>query len=189
MILAVALKVVAYIPGFDIYLLKVFFDNAIWFVLGMVICFYDVPSKLRKIHAVWAVTGVILFAGLSVLVYDIDSFYGVVPFAMGLLGCISTVLFAIKFEKSFSERRAVSFAAKYTFPVFLMHTIFAAGFRSVLLKVGVSNSIVHIVIGIIASIVLPVIVAAVMSKFKWMEFFLYPNKIIKIGGRGDSKTT
>lgn len=188
LVAAVTMKVVAYIPQFDIYILKVFCDNALWFVLGMLICYCDLPSKFRKINAIGAVIGTILFVGLSVIVYDLDSLYGVVPFAMGMLGCLSTLMVVIKFEKSFSESRVVSFAAKYTFPVFLMHTIFAAGFRSAMLKVGVSSSILHIIVGIIVSVVLPVIVAVVMSKFKWMEFFLYPNKIIKIGGRGDSKS-
>ena len=184
----VSLRVISYIPGFDIYLLKAFFENAVWFVLGMVLCFFDLPRLLKKIKTVWAFVGVAVFALLSIVFYDEKSYYGTLPFAMGLLGCFATILFIIKFEKYLTGNQAVSIMTKYTFPVFLMHTIFAAGFRGVLVKVGVTNAVVHIVCGITVSIICPTVVAFVMSKMKWPEFLLYPNKFIKVGKRKGETT-
>lgn len=72
-----------------------------------------------------------------------------------------------------------NFLARYTMPIFLMHTLFAAPMRSVLLKVGIENAIIHVVLGLSISFVGPIIAAWIMEKTKWLEFFLYPNKFIR----------
>ena len=64
--------------------------------------------------------------------------------------------------------------------VFLMHTIFSAGLRAVLLKINITNTAVHIIAGIIASFVLPVIAQIFMEKIH-LDFVIYPLKYIKIG--------
>jgi putative acyltransferase len=64
-------------------------------------------------------------------------------------------------------------------PIFLMHTLFAAPTRAVLLKVGVTNAAAHVVLGLGISFVGPIVAAWVMKKTKYLEFFLYPNKVIK----------
>ena len=68
--------------------------------------------------------------------------------------------------------------AKYTMSSFLMQTLFAAPMRSVLLKVGIENAVIHVVMGVVISFVGPIIAAWIMKKTKWLEFFLYPNKFI-----------
>ena len=72
----------------------------------------------------------------------------------------------------------MDFLAKYTMPIFLMHTLFAAPLRSVLLKLGIGSSVIHVVLGLGISFVGPIIAAWIMKKTKWLEFFLYPNKIL-----------
>lgn len=70
----------------------------------------------------------------------------------------------------------MGFFAKYTMPIFLMHTLFAAPMRSVLLKIGVTNAAIHIALGLGISFAGPIVAAWIMKKTKWLEFFLYPNK-------------
>jgi len=74
----------------------------------------------------------------------------------------------------------MAFLYRYTMPIFLIHSIFAATLRSVLLKVGITNVVIHITCGIAISIFGPVIAARVMKKTKYLEFFIYPGKFIKI---------
>lgn len=64
-------------------------------------------------------------------------------------------------------------------PIFLMHTLFAAPTRAVLLKIGVTNAAAHVVLGLGISFAGPIVAAWVMKKTKYLEFFLYPNKVIK----------
>ena len=80
-------------------------------------------------------------------------------------------------EKRF--RKVMDFLAKYTMPIFLMHTLFAAPMRTVLLKTGIENAVIHVVLGLGISFIGPIIAAWIMKKTKWLEFFLYPNRVCK----------
>ena len=116
---------------------------------------------------------------LSVMVYKAEISGGVIPFVMGLLACVAVILMvAGGGERTFD--RGMDFLAKYTMPIFLMHTLFAAPMRSVLLKLGIGSSVIHVVLGLGISFVGPIIAAWIMKKTKWLEFFLYPNKFVKI---------
>ena len=45
-----------------------------------------------------------------------------------------------------------------------MHTIFAAGVRILLCKLGITNYSIHFVLGLIASIYLPIIISIICEK-------------------------
>lgn len=74
------------------------------------------------------------------------------------------------------------FWAKYTMPIFLMHTIFAAGIRIILFIIGVKGSVIHIALGLVISFLGPVAAAIVMNKTRVLEFLLYPAKFVKLKG-------
>lgn len=114
---------------------------------------------------------------LSIVVYTAEIGGSAISFAMGLLACVAVILMVAEFEQKFG--RGMDFLTKYTMPIFLMHTLFAAPMRSVLLKVGIENAVIHVVLGLGISFVGPIIAAWIMKKTKWLEFFLYPNKVIK----------
>ena len=122
--------------------------------------------------------GGFLFMILSVAVYMMGIRNDAVSFAMGLLACVAVILMVADYEAKFGK--CMDFLAKYTMPIFLMHTLFAAPTRSVLLKMGVTNAVVHVVLGLSISFAGPIIAAWIMKKTKWLEFFVYPNKFIKI---------
>ena len=113
---------------------------------------------------------------LSVAVYMMVIRNDAVSFAMGLLACVAVILMAADYEDKFGK--CMDFLAKYTMPVFLMHTLFAAPIRSLLLKIGIESAVVHVVLGLGISIAGPIIATWIMKKTKWLEFFLYPNKFI-----------
>ncbi len=160
--------------GYSIYAVSTVLSNEIWFVLGMSICAFNVQLKGRKVQGM--ICGV-LFIILSIMVYTAEISSSAVSFIMGLLACVAVIMMVAGFEEKLG--RGMEFIAKYTMPIFLMHTLFAAPMRSVLLKLGITNAVAHIVLGVGISFAGPIIVAWIMKKTKWLEFFLYPNKIIK----------
>lgn len=119
----------------------------------------------------------LLFMILSIAVYMMGIRNDAVSFAMGLLACVAVILMVADYENKFGKY--IDFLAKYTMPIFLMHTLFAAPMRSVLLKVGIENAGIHVVLGLGISFAGPIIAAWIMKKTKWLEFFVYPNKFIK----------
>ena len=140
----------------------------------MSICAFNVQLKGRKVQG--TILG-LLFIILSIVVYTAEISGSVISFTMGLLACVAIILMVADFEKKFG--RGMDFLAKYTMPIFLMHTLFAAPMRSILIKVGIENAVIHVVLGLGISFVGPIIAAWIMKKTKWLEFFLYPNKLIR----------
>ena len=118
----------------------------------------------------------LLFLGLSIAVYMADVQNLAASFALGLMACTAVILLVVTYEEK--SGKAMGFLAKYTMPIFLMHTLFAAPLRSVLLKIGVTNAAIHVVLGLGISFAGPIVAAWIMKKTKWLEFFLYPNKVL-----------
>lgn len=176
LIVAIAMKTIALSGGgYGVYAVSTVLSNEIWFVLGMSICAFNVQLKGRKVQG--TICG-LLFMILSVMVYKAEISGSVIPFVMGLLACVAVILMVAGGERTFG--RGMDFLAKYTMPIYLMHTLFAAPMRSVLLKLGIGSSVIHVVLGLGISFVGPIIAAWIMKKTKWLEFFLYPNKFVKI---------
>lgn len=169
LIVAVGGKVLILTGGTGIYAVSTVLTNEIWFVLGMSICVFNVQLRGKKLQG--AVIG-LLFLGLSIAVYMTDVQNLAMSFALGLLACTAVILLVATCEEN--SGKAIGFLAKYTMPIFLMHTLFAAPMRSVLLKTGVTNAVVHVVLGLGIGFAGPIVAAWIMKKTKWLEFFLYP---------------
>ena len=120
-----------------------------------------------------------LFVVLSIVVYAVEISSNEISFAMGLLACVAAILMVADSVEKFG--RGMDFLGRYTMPIFLMHTLFAAPMRSILLKIGIENVVIHVVRGLGISFVGPIITAWIMKKTRWLEFFLYPNKFIRKG--------
>lgn len=118
----------------------------------------------------------LLFLGLSIAVYMTNVQSLVVSFGLGLMACATIILLVVAYEDKFGN--AMRFLAKYTMPIFLMHTLCAAPLRFVLLKISVTNVAIHVVLGLGISFVGPIVAAWIMKKTQWLEFFLYPNKVL-----------
>lgn len=134
---------------------------------------------LKKDLIIPIATGVI-FVLLSVWVFVIGLNHGVISFLLGLLACFSVVTLLAKIYENRGQSVVFGTLAKYTMPIFLMHTLFAAPLRTVLFKLGIQNAAIHVILGIAISFIGPMIAAIIMKKSKWLEFFLYPGKFIEI---------
>ncbi|MFQ8851268.1 MAG: acyltransferase family protein [Lachnospiraceae bacterium] len=174
LIAALAAKVLILTGGYSVYAVSTVLSNEIWFVLGMSICAFNVQLKSRKVQGL--ICGV-LFLILSILVYATEISSSAISFAMGLVACVAVILMVAGFEGK--SGKCMDFLAKYTMPIFLMHTLFAAPLRSVLMKVGIENAVIHVVLGLGISFAGPIIAAWIMKKTKWLEFFLYPIKFMR----------
>lgn len=146
-------------------------NSLIWFVIGMDIAIFELDKYFRK----WQFVFFIIFLALSVLVY-IKNVKVLIFLTLFACAGIVSLLGAIYKEK---QNKFFEFISKYTMPIFLMHTIFSAGVRAVLFKFGISSLPIHIVLGLIASFVMPVIAGMIMEKIK-LDFLYNPTKYIKI---------
>lgn len=105
---------------------------------------------------------------------------GVIRFLLGLLACYSVDTLMAKIYENRRQSAAFGALAKHTMLIFLIHTLFVAPLRTMLFKVGIQNAMLHAVLGIAISFIGPMIAAISMKKSRWLEFFLYPGKFIKM---------
>lgn len=154
--------------------------NEIWFVIGMCLSVFGLKEYMAKKKIALPLSVGVVFVALSVLVYKAGVQNGYVSFLLGLLACISIVILIIGIYRDSKQSMIFGVLAKYTMPIFVMHTLFAAPLRTVLLKVGIQNAAIHVILGIAISFMGPIIAALIMKKSKWLEFFLYPGKFVNI---------
>ena len=184
LVIALVMKISSFIlTDISIYAISTVLKNEIWFVLGMCLCVIDFRGLFENVRVREKQVGVIsglIFMVLSILVYvENIEFFGM-EFLLGLVACTATVMFCRGvFGENKQSARGV-FLAEYTLPIFMMHTIFAATLRSALLKMNITNGILHVFFGICISFVGPIIAAMVMKHFKCLNFLLYPGKYVKI---------
>lgn len=152
-----------------------FCKNYIWFIFGMVISRFNVKALYNK----WLVGAFFLFLVIKTYAIINNIELGVFSLVLTFLACIGIIGFVADMYKNNRQTKVFGFLSKYTMPIFLMHTIFSGGIRSILLKIGITSLPVHIVIGLITSIVFPIIASVIMEKIK-LDILYNPTKYIKI---------
>lgn len=183
--IAVAFKLILiFVGGFGIQIISYVLSNEFWFVVGMFISVMKFPSFAKQNrYLVIGLLGFVLFLLLSILIYILNIVINGIEFLLGIVACLSIVLIFIKLFADNGTNRVLGFFARYTMPVFLMHTLFAAPFRVLLIKIGITNAIVHVVLGITISFAGPIIVGKIAKVSKYLEIFFYPTKFIRIKNR------
>lgn len=153
----------------QIYCIQGVCANEIWFVLGMVLGFVGIEVIRKRFLGIGLG---IVFLILSFWSIEIES--GWISFGMGLLACTSIFMMLM----GCNEQKELNWFAKYTMPIFLMHTLFAAPTRVVLVKIGIINSAVHLMVGILISFIGPIVTMWVIGKAK-LDWIVYPEKLLK----------
>lgn len=161
------------------YIVSVVFANEIWFVLGMWLRVIDFQKKINKEARNLGIVSGLLFLLLSIFLHKSNIRLQGINFLIGGMACTSVIAQVSFSLKNGHYSKILNFFAKYTMPIFVMHTIFAALFRSVLLKIGIDNAIIHIVLGIGASFIGPILAGEIMGRFAGLDFLLYPGKYVK----------
>lgn len=153
-------------------------DNSVWFVLGMLLPFVAVKERWSRIKMLKiAVVSAGMFIALSLWI-SLENIRGVlIAPVMGILGCATVVLVLRNWNMGMKLHKFSESLAKYTMPIFLMHTIFAAGVRAVLVKLGIEEPIIHVIIGITASFLGPIATVLIMERLK-LDFIIYPGKYV-----------
>lgn len=169
-----------FVPGTQIQAVHYILQNEIWFVIGMCLCYFGLTEPMPHGNMLGVVSGVV-FLVMSVMAFFRHWGSGTAAFLLGVLGCGWILLMEVNLFSNGRHFAPFDFLAQYTMPIFLMHTIFAASFRAVLLKIGVDQTAVHVIGGVAVSFAGPIVAAMLMKKSKWLEFFLYPQKFLKIG--------
>lgn len=153
----------------NIYAVQGIMSNEIWFVAGMCLAILG-AEKLK--HRLIGVILLVLFFLFSISTVRIDK--GFVEFFMAIIACTGIFMLMIQMK----ENKWIGKISPFTMPIFLMHTLTAAPVRMLLLRVGVHSPVLHVLIGVLASVGGPIVVYITMKKIK-VDFIVFPWKYIK----------
>lgn len=172
---AVTVKVVGMFPALRLvdatsYILW----HELWYVVGMLWAFKGIRMNL-----LWTLLSAVAFAGGCALEFIQGSLNGVLETVATLTGVLMCVgFFQLVTEKRERLSPVWSILARYMLQIYLLHTIFAAGVRIVLMKLGVMNAPIHLVLGFAASFVGPVVCAWIAERTKVLNFAFCPSKTV-----------
>lgn len=177
-IISVVLKVITFFVTCKINCVEYIMEYSIWFVMGMILSEIKITDIIGRKDYYFGIIFGVLFLILSFWLFSIhvDKLY--IGFLLGFIACASVICLCISLGNS-NDTMITRFSARYTMPIYLMHTIFAAPLRIVLIKIGITNLVVHIILGLAISFIGPIIAEMIICRFKFLEFFLYPNKVLK----------
>ncbi len=71
------------------------------------------------------------------------------------------------------------FVNRYSFQIYLLHTIFTAGIRIILLKINITQWWIHILLGTLGGLAFSVLASFVANRIKFLNFVFFPIKTIK----------
>lgn len=72
----------------------------------------------------------------------------------------------------------LNFMNRYSFQTYLLHTIFTAGIRIVMLRLGITWWWLHVLVGTACGITFSVLASEIAKRIKCLNFFFFPTKFL-----------
>lgn len=173
-IIVVLIGYLAPIVGIPLGSLDVVFYSALAFGIGT---FVDFKSLVKL--STWSecvvvmlhiVTGIIF-----ILLNKIEVLF--IKEIMILFGICSSIMFISMLQCYKPVARFLDFINKYSFQIYLLHTIFTAGTRIFLLRLNITQWWIHILLGTVLGLAFSVLAAVIAKKVKCLNFFFFPSKV------------
>lgn len=170
---AVALGYFIPFCGISISSLELVLYSALAFGIGTFVNFKritNIPTWSKCI-----IVFVHLVSGTVLVLFDsIEA--SIIKELMMLFGIYSSVLLISMLHTIKPFARFLDFVNRYSFQIYLLHTIFTAGIRIVMIKLNVNNWVIHVLVGTIFGLVCSVLVAKLAEKVKLLNAFFFPAK-------------
>lgn len=175
----VGLKIIYIFVHTPIYFINQIMSYGLYFYVGAFISFEEKECNRNNIKN--SIFYIVVYCILALMIYMYKNKLNYVCMElMRILFALSGIYICIYIFKMIKNSKILDTYKKYTFQIFILHTIFAAGIRIVLLKLHITNYLIHFIIGIGFSIYIPVIVSIISEKIIFTNFFFFPLKTIKI---------
>ena len=176
-IVAVLIGYLAPIFGIPLGSLDVVFYSALAFGTGTFVDFKSL-SKLRT----WAKCLVVILHIVTGIIFVLLNIIEV-PFIkeiMILFGIYSSIMFISILQNCKAIAYILDFINKYSFQIYLLHTIFTAGIRVILFRSNITQWWIHVILGTACGLAFSVAAAKIAKKFKCLNFFFFPSKVLML---------
>ena len=133
----------------------------IWFVLGMTLAYSDWMIKIPKWVKYVLLLVIPTIVGLFIYQITYNWLNPIMIMWEGLTVILWIRCFSDKVKSDSRLRGTLPKIMRFSMPVFLLQTICAAGFRIVLIKIGIMSAPLHVLGGLCATYIGPCILASV----------------------------
>ena len=155
-------------------------SNAVWLVFGMVLS--DGEYRNYLLRRVPAAISLVCAITMSLVFYRSTNESPLVQFVIAALFVYALTYLFIRCTRPLGEG-SISLGErfnKYFMPVYVLHTITAAGMRTLLVKLGIVALPVQVVFGLFASFLIPMAIYVIASRCWWLLFLFEPSRALKM---------
>lgn len=99
---------------------------------------------------------------------------------LAFLGTVASVVFISNLCVNRFIEAFLLVINQYSFPIYLLHTIFTAATRILLLRLGYANYWGHVLIGSVVAVVCPIICMKIAEHSRYLTFLFYPSKGLRL---------
>ena len=177
--ITLAVVLVAYIApqlgvGFGSF--EAVFYSALAFGLGTCVDFAALSKSPAGVKWGVIVSHVAVAVGLILWGKIEEPFFEEIMLLYGIYASICLISMAQNWKPA---AQFLNFMNRYSFQIYLLHTIFTAGIRIILQRLGIYQWWLHVIVGTACGIAFPVLAAVVAKKIKFLDFFFFPGKVQK----------
>ena len=149
----------------------------VWFAFGMLLS--DDVVRGRILNTNVAVIAAIMALVISFNNYSVENTNRGLQFLIAALFVYSIITLAVNAKELQKYASFFSNMGRFFMPVYVLHTICAAGIRSILLKLGIDSLCINMIIGLVISIAAPIAIYQISLSHWWMLFVFEPVKALK----------
>lgn len=151
------------------------------FGLGTIIS--NIEFKLKKWIKILIVLIHIIVVTISIKL-DIKHIFGIKELQQ-ILGIFGSIMFISILIENMKIKEFLLKINKYSFAIYLLHTIFTSAIRIILIRISLNEYYLHIILGSIFGIICPSLIYKISEKFKILNFFFCPSRYLKKVGKNN----
>ena len=176
-LITVLIGYLAPICGIGLGCMEVVFYSALAFGVGTFVDFKSLANLSNT--AKYPIVILHIASGIIFTVLNIIESPFIKEFMM-LLGIYSSIMFISILVKFKCMDYIFAFLNKYSFQIYLLHTIFTAGIRIILLRLNITQWWLHIILGTACGLAFSILAAIIAKKVKCLNFFFFPSKVYSL---------
>ena len=156
------------------------FYSSLAFGMGTLVGFHDLTKANAWLK--WLIVLLHLIVGVVCVSLDMIELPWIKE-GMLLLGIYASILLISMLQNCKAIARFLDFMNRYSFQIYLLHTIFTAGTRIILLRLHITQWWIHVPVGTVFGIVFSVMAAIIAKKLGVLNFFFFPTKTMRMKKR------
>lgn len=170
-------KIIFSVFNLKVALITSFFNDAFYFYIGS----YLIKNINKDKVKLWIKYLIgFSFVGLTTTCYVIEN-NNLYSFILLVLKIVLAVLGSYEVLSIIKKNngKVLNIFGKYSFQIYLMHTIFSAFIRIVLIKFGIYNFFIHFTLGMIFGVGIPIVISIISNRIVYTNIFIFPLKTFK----------